>query len=60
MKTRQEMKMKIKESMKKDPHRRFSFTKKNPPLIKLIYQESQNQLLNSNVYMKGVVQIKQV
>lgn len=55
MKTRHEMEMKIKENMKKDPHKRFSFTKTNPPLIKLIYQESQNQLLNSNVYMKGKI-----
>lgn len=53
MKTRMKILTKIKEGNKKDPHRKYSFTKVLPPLIKFIYEQKDKKDQDSNIYMEG-------
>lgn len=39
MKTREKMLMKIREPTKKDPYKKYSFTKVNTPLIRFIVED---------------------
>ena len=53
LKTREKILMQYQESKKKDPHRRYSFTKTIPPLIRFMADNPAKLNSNSKQYMAG-------